>query len=88
MAKFDFMTFTGGNTIEFVVHANKFTKDEALELAMEEALIYNSRPVVEKRYVKYYIKTPDWCGYDGEGGCYTYCPKGSKGSFPVWVITE
>ena len=32
------------------------------------------------------MKTPDFCGYDGYGGCYTFCDKGKRGSFPVWVI--
>ena len=41
---------------------------------------------INERHCKYYVKTPDWCGYDGEGGCYTYCNKDAKGGFPVYAI--
>jgi hypothetical protein len=41
---------------------------------------------VKEETVRWYVKIPEFCGYDGEGGCYSYCDKGERGSFPVWVI--
>lgn len=90
MAKFDYMLFTGCSPTEFVVHANKYNKEQAIELAVKE-LSLGSTPATDsvyERWCRYYIRTPDWCGYDGDSnsGCYTYCGKGERGAFPVWVI--
>ena len=89
MSKFDYMEFTGSSSNEFVVHAKKYTKEEALELAVEEmGLGAIELDEVIERYCRYYVRVPDFCGYDGDsnGGCYTYCGKGERGAFPVWVI--
>jgi len=91
MTKFDYMDFTGGsNGVEFVVHSKKFTKEKAIEMLKQEHDMEDIRDPVEDdfetRYVKYYVKVPEWCGYDDpDGGCYTYCKEGEKGSFPAWV---
>ena len=36
MSKFDYMIFTGGIHNEFVAHANKYTKEQTVELARSE----------------------------------------------------
>ena len=87
MSNFDFVTFKGGYEDEFVVHAKKYTKEQALELfAQEYECKHPLGEVVEERHVKYYVRTPKWCGYDDDGGCYTYCNEGVRGSFVAWVI--
>ena len=100
MSKFDYMDFSDGCwDIEFVVHAKKFTKEEAIKLCIKENdWIFmkeycngklHRKPVIEdiiERTVRYYPKVPEFCGCDSDNGCYTYCNKGGKGSFPVWVI--
>lgn len=95
MSKFDFMEFSAnGDATEWVCNKNKFTKKEAIECFMENAdwMLDNGQVVTEndlaEKYVKFYVQKPEWCGYDGEkGGCYSYCKKETRGSFPVWVIT-
>ena len=94
-SRFDYMNFTGGSEDEFVVHAGKHTKQQALDLFMQEndcnEFGKNSKyrvPTLEDikdKRVRYFINVPDGCGYDGDGGCYTYCGN-DKGSFPVYVI--
>lgn len=94
MSKFDYMNFTGGVDTEFVIHANKFTKEQAIENCVSEndwlfedgTLRQPTIEDVEERTAKYYVTVPEYCSYEGEDGCYTYCNKGVKGSFPVWVI--
>lgn len=99
MSKFDFMFFDAGHTFydEFVAHAKKFTKEETLELLQFEGFeggvlagsdlsIYSENDI-KKRFVKYYVRCPDWCAFKSDGGCYTYCEEGARGSFPVWVIS-
>ncbi len=90
MSKFDYMEFTGGSSGEFVAHAKKFTKEEVITLAIAEVGIEESVTIddVYERWCRYYIRVPDWCGYDGDSssGCYTYCGKDERGAFPVWVI--
>lgn len=87
MSKFDYMIFTGGIHNEFVAHANKYTKEQTVELARSETERTDINiEQIEEQWCRYYVRVPDWCGYDGEGGCYTYCGKEQKGSFPVYVI--
>src|SRR5690554_7236853 len=101
MSKFDYENFNDGSTdVEFVVHAKKYNKEQAIELLLaENDWRFNSKycngdllrvPTpkdVVRRNVRWYPTAPEWCGYDNDGkGCYTYCAKGEKGSFPVWVI--
>lgn len=101
MSSFDYMNFNDGYAdCEFVVHANKFTKEQAIELCLvendfrfkeEHHKPYKllRKPIVDDvimRYIRYYPKTPEWCGCDNESGCYTYCNKDSRGCFPVWVM--
>lgn len=87
MSKFDYMIFTGGTNNEFVANAKKYTKEQTAELARSETKRTNiSIEQIEERWCRYYVRVPDWCGYDDEGGCYTYCGKEEKGSFPVHVI--
>ncbi len=100
MAKFDYMNFSDGSyDIDFVVHASKYTKLEAIDLCLTEndykfdenyfvgSLLRKPevKDVVE-RTVRWYPSVPEHCGFDNEGGCYTYCNKKERGSFPVWVI--
>jgi hypothetical protein len=92
MSKFDYMNFTDGSWyIEFVVHAKKFSKREAIDLFMiENENLFSEgyrKPTLEdvmERAVRYYPIAPGDCDFDG--GCYSYCKSGEKGSFPVWVI--
>lgn len=90
MSKFDYMQFTGGSSDEFVVHAKKYTKEQAIELAIEEMALEETLTPdkVYERWCRYYVRVPEWCGYDGDSdsGCYTYCGKDEHGAFPVWVI--
>lgn len=95
MSKFDYMNFEGGADTEFVVHAKKFSKEEAIQLCIaendwkfegENALKLPIIEDIKERQVKYFINKPDYCGFDTDGGCYTYCEINSRGSFPVWVI--
>ncbi len=97
MSKFDYMNFNDGSyDIEFVAHAKKYTKLDAIELCMaENDWKFDSgcnplrKPTVNdilERTVRYYPSVPDHCFFDGEGGCYTYCNRNERGSFPVWVI--
>lgn len=101
MSKFDYMNFSvDGYDTEFVVHAKKFTKEQAIELCIQEndwrfkkeyclgkVLRKPTIEDVKEKTVRWYVRTPEFCGFDdNERGCYTYCKKGEKGSFPVWVI--
>ncbi len=88
------MNFTDGLNHEFVAHAKKFTKEEMMSLCVaENGLDFHGEKLrkptisdIKERTVRYFVKRPDYCGYDTDGGCYTYCNKGQRGSFPVWVI--
>jgi hypothetical protein len=101
MSKFDYMNFSvGGYDTEFVAHAGKYTEEQAINLCIQEndwrfkpnycngnLLRVPTICDVKLRYARWYVKTPDFCGYDDDGrGCYSYCKAGQKGSFPVWVI--
>lgn len=98
---FTCMTFNdGGSEMEFVAHAKYFTKEETVVACIEEFeengydeyenLRHPTIDDIEERTVRYYPKTPGFCGMDydpeDDNGCYTYCSKGQHGSFPVWVI--
>ncbi len=92
MSKFDCMNFSDGcRDIEFVSHAKKFSKRETIDLFMiENKNLFSEgyrKPTLEdvrERAVRYYPVAPEGYGFDG--GCYSYCKPGEKGSFPVWVI--
>lgn len=94
MSKFDFMNFTCGGVEEsFVAHACKYTKRQALKFCVKEnadfiekeGLRLPQEGDVIRATVKYFINPPDYCESDREG-LYTFCQKGTRGSFPVWVI--
>lgn len=102
MSKFDYVNFgEDGWDTEFVTHARTYTKEEAIELCLIENDWRFSpdycddnllrKPLVTdviQRQVRYYPLIPDFCGWDSDGdrGCYSYCGKDERGSFPVWVI--
>lgn len=97
MSKFEYMDFTGGSGgDEFVAHAGKFSKQQTIDACISEWDYkfepdgYMRKPGendVYLRWVKYYVRVPDWCGHDNDGGgCYTYCNSHDRGAFPVWVI--
>lgn len=96
MSKFDSMMFSDDSTeTDFVAHAKKYTKEEMLQELKKEhdsdnEGTYDKLTVdnVYERQVRYFVRVPDFCGFDNdcEGGCYTFCSKDSKGSFPVWVV--
>ena len=96
MSKFDYMNFSDGDSdIEFVVNAKKFTKKQALEFFKEENEGCEDRlnfdklniDIIKEKTVRYYPKYPGYSGFDSDNeGGYTYCGKGERGSFPVWVI--
>jgi len=88
-SKFDYMIFTGGyDGDEFVVHAVKYTKRQAMDLFVTEC--NQTMPKyedVQTRWVKYFINAPEYVGSgEFEGAVYTFCDEGVKGCFPVWVI--
>lgn len=100
MSNFDHMNFYGGgSTPVFVAHANKYTKEEAVELfnieneyGIQDGTLPCNRATidnVQKVFVRFYPKVPHWCGYecDVNDGCYSYCNQGAGGSFPVWAIS-
>ena len=101
MSKFTAMNFNDGGTsdCEFVAKANLYTKAETIEECIaendwrfEEKYCNGDllrRPTEEDvfmRYVKYFPRLPDYCGYESTEGGYTYCNKEMRGCFPVWVI--
>ena len=100
MSKFDYMNFYGGYDIKFVVHAKKHSKQEAIELCLVEnddrfkhkyaGLRLCRIPRiedVEEWSVRYFVKAPEATCHDREGGIYSFCKPGKRGSFPVWVIS-
>ena len=101
MSKFTSMNFNiDGHDIEFVAHAKKYSKAEAIQecVAENDWKFYvpegsnddgwrlPTEEDIALRYVKYYPTLPDYCGSDQESG-YTYCNKDARGCFPVWVIS-
>lgn len=88
MANFDFMEFTGGRCREFVAHAQKYSKEEAIQIMRDETGCNEEADPesVQNRWCRYYVRAPDFCDFDGDGGCYTYCDEGERGAFPVWVV--
>ena len=93
MAKFDYMEFgyNAGSFDMVVVHAKKFTEEEAIEIYnIEYAGQIGEKATTEDitgGYVKWYINPPDNMSSDFEGGCYGFVDKPGNGAFPVWVIT-
>lgn len=95
MAKFDYCEFsTGcGHDRQLVLHAKKFTIDDAIKIfeSEYEHLIDDKthrKPTKKDFYnrsVRYYPKAPELCDWDRDSGVYTFCNKGEKGSFPVFV---
>jgi len=91
-SKFDYMPFEGGADGEqFVVHANKYTQEQALELfAAEYPFDDLRRPTIEDMqmyWVKWYIRLPDDTFNEFPDGGYSFCAMKERGSFPAWVIT-
>lgn len=95
MSKFKYMNFTFGHMITyFVTHAKKYTKEETLELYKFENkhLIKDGfkAPTVDdirELSVRFLPSMPEGClSYEFPDGGYTFCRKGEKGSFLVWII--
>ncbi len=95
MSKFDYMNFNiDGWDTGFVAHAKKYSKEDVIDFFINVENDwrmggFKRKPTVddiEEKTVRWYPTVPEGCGYDGEGGCYSYCNKGERGSFPVWVI--
>lgn len=88
MSKFTTMVFRDDSQdTDFVAHANKFSKEEVLlELEKETGICNKKIEDIEEAYCKYYVSVPNWCDYDGEGGCYCFCGDSDKGRFPVYKI--
>lgn len=99
MSKFEYVNFYGGSEgTEFVCHAGKFDKEEALNICIsenewhfDEAQGFDKWRLptdsdVQEAYVRYYVRPPDRCACDTDGGYYSYCEHGARGGFPVWVI--
>lgn len=92
MAKFDYMEFgyNAGSFDQLVFHANKYTKEQAVEIFNSE---YNhegfrcSIDNVDFGFVKYFIRPTQFMSSDFEDGCYGFTDKQERGAFPVWVIT-
>ena len=99
MSIYDYGNFNDGcQDVEFVAHAKKYTKQEAIELCIAEndwkfdekycdgdLLRVPTIEDVKENTARYYPHAPESCDFDGEGGCYSYCKVGERGSFPVWV---
>lgn len=94
MSKFEYMGFSDGgcHDSDFVAHAKKYTKKEALEI-LKDVYDYNFSDGLYREptesdftedYIRWYVRVPEWCGYDGDNGCYSFCGKSEKGGFPVW----
>lgn len=95
MASFDYGNFSDGWwDIEFAAHAKKYTKEETLKLfSIENDFLYSGegyrKPTlndIKERAVRYYPYPPGEVELEFGNGCYSYARKGSRGSFPVWVI--
>ncbi|PKM67085.1 MAG: hypothetical protein CVU95_08350 [Firmicutes bacterium HGW-Firmicutes-2] len=85
---FDYCDFTDGNTTTDIVgNVKSFKSEEEFinmavnEYGVEDANIDN----IKIDYVRYYPKGRKDCGYDGEGGYYTFCKK-SKGAIEVYRL--
>jgi len=91
MANFDFNEFYNGSNIQYVAHLKKYTKDEFVKQCNTGNQLTDRQEItVEEVYMKqvrHYVKAPYFVyDYDEiEGGCYSFCSKGERGSFPVWV---
>lgn len=95
MSKFKYMEFTtdGFSDLQFVTHAAKYTKEQTLQLYIEryyDRQRYTHRvPLmsdVASSSIRYYVKAPESLADEFDGGCYSFCNKGQRGSFNVWVI--
>jgi len=102
MSKFDYMEFTGGaDGAQFVVHAKKYTKMQAVDLFVQEYPYCGRKLTVGDRFsglrkptiadihdswVRWYIKMPDDIFNEYPDGGYSFCSNSERGSFPVWVI--
>lgn len=83
---FDYMEF---NNDSMVFRQEKYTKQQALEIAKEENEEFNDRLIddVKEEFVAYRFD-PYYCQPEfGSNGAYMIVPKGARGSFPVWVIS-
>lgn len=73
---------------DFVFNQDKYSKEEALSIAQKETDSFDDYTVedVKEAYVAYRFD-PSYCQHEFDSnGAYFYVPKGSRGSFPVWVI--
>jgi hypothetical protein len=94
MSKFDFMNFENDGLFEFIAHAKKYTKEEAVAVCKSENedVIKNNevREItaedIQERFVRFFIHAPEGLNQEFPDGCYSYCSKFNKGCFPVWVI--
>jgi len=91
MANFDFSEFYNGTDYQYVAHQKKYTKEEFVKQCNIENERENRQEIkAEDVYifqVRHYVKAPDSVyGHEElESGCYSFCNKGERGSFPVWV---
>ena len=91
MSKFDYMPFTGGADGEqFVVHAKKYTKMQAIDLFTQEYPYDDLRKPsiadIHDCWVRWYIRMPDDVFNEYPDGGYSFCSNSERGSFPVWVL--
>ena len=92
MSKFDYMEFgyDAGSFDQLVFHAEKYTKEQAVEIFNSEYEYKGLKACVDNvavGYVRHYIHHTDAMSADFEGPCYGFADKPGKGSFPVWVLT-
>lgn len=92
MAKFDYMEFgyDAGSFDLLVFHANKYTKEQAVEIFNTEYAHMGLKCTVDdvsSGYAKYFIRPNQFMSPYFEGGCYGFVDKSERGAFPVWVIT-
>jgi len=92
MSKFEYMDFgyDAGSFDQLVFHANKYTKEQCVNIFNEEYSHKGLKATTEnltEGFVKYYIHPTQQMSSDFEGGCYGFVDKPGNGAFPVYVLT-
>lgn len=101
MSKFDFMGFgyDGGRDEMFVAHANKYTKEQTLELCKKEYQHRFEETACHRLPGEKKLRVPTtddvistYCAFrfgvssEWPDGCYTFVGKNEPGAFLVYVI--
>lgn len=92
MAKFDYLEFgyDAGSFDQLVFHANKYTKEQAVEIFNTEYAykgLVATVDDIQEGYAKWFINPTEQMASDFKGGCYGFVDKLGNGAFPVYVLT-